>query len=107
MIAARCRRCAAALEGPAGPLGWQERDDEQPAAGPFSGRRCPVCGWNNLDEIEHFYQTDLAALADRLPTAAPDLSDTEDRDEIEARVRVARGAACSALRDLVLADRDR
>jgi hypothetical protein len=107
VIAARCRRCAAALEGPAGPLGWQERDDEQPAAGPFSGRRCPVCGWNNLDEIEHFYQTDLAALADRLPTAAPDLSDTEDRDEIEARVRVARSAACSALRDLVLADHDR
>lgn len=105
MTATRCRRCRAPLAGPAGPLGWP--GDDAPGSAPFSGRRCPVCGWNTLDEIEHFYETDLAALAGRLPTAAADLSDTEDRDEIGARVRIARSAACSALRDLVLADRDR
>ena len=102
MTAARCRRCRALLAGPAVPLGWPGDEAAQPA--PFSGRRCPACGWNTLDEIEHFYETDLAALADRLPTAAPDLSDSDDRDEIAARVRIARSAACSALRDLVLAD---
>jgi hypothetical protein len=102
VTAARCRRCGAPLAGPAGPLGWP--GDEAAQTAPFSGRRCPVCGWNTLDEIEYFYETDLAALADRLPTAAPDLSDTDDRDEIAARVRIARSAACSALRDLVLAD---
>lgn len=107
MRPARCRRCATVLRGPVGPLGWPEPGDEQPAAGPFSGRRCPVCGWNNVDEIEHFYETDLAALAARLPTAAPDLSDTEDRDEIAGRVRIARSAACSALRDLLLERPDR
>jgi hypothetical protein len=107
MTAARCRRCAALLRGPVGPLGWPEPGDEQPAAGPFSGRRCPVCGWNNVDEIEHFYETDLGALAAQLPTAAPDLSDTDDRDEIDRRVRIARSAACSALRDVVLDSPDR
>ena len=107
MTVARCRRCAAVLGGPVGPLGWPEPGVEQPAAGPFSGRRCSVCRWNNVDEIEHFYETDLAALAARLPTAAPDLSDTEDRGEIDRRVRIARSAACSALRDLVLERPDR
>jgi hypothetical protein len=101
VTAARCRRCGTVLAGPASPLGWQQPGDE---SAPFSGRRCPVCGWNNLDPIEHVYETDLAALARRLPTAAPDLSDTEDRDEIAGRVRLARSAATSALRDLVLAD---
>jgi hypothetical protein len=103
MTATRCRRCGAVLAGPAGPLGWAGDDTRETA--PFTGRRCSVCGWHNLDEIEHFYETDLAALANRLPTARPDLSDSDDRDEIGARVRIARSAACSALRDLVLADR--
>ncbi len=60
-----------------------------------------------MERIEHFYETDLAALATHLPTAVPDLSDTQDRDEIDRRVRTARSTACSALRDLVLDSPDR
>ena len=101
-----CRRCTAALDGPVAGLGWPELDGEDAGdqvEGPFPGRLCTTCGWNNVAPIEHFYETDLA----RLPAVQPDLSDTDDRDEIERRVRIARSAVCSALRDLVLDHPDR
>ena len=107
MIVARCRRCAAVLGGPVGPLGWHEPGDEQPATGPFSGRRCPVCGWNNVDEIEHFYETDLAALARHCPPRRRTCPTRRIATRSKPRVRIARSAACSALRDLVLEHPDR
>jgi hypothetical protein len=99
----RCRRCRAPLTDVEMTLlgkHWLRDEDSRP--GTFSGKKCEECGWNNLVALEQFYDIDLADLALEVHLRSIDLSDTDDREEILNRVRLARAAVGSRIRNLVL-----